>query len=119
MGLEGINSNTLRGLDAGRVIHSVPETSTKATVPSEARSTTTSPAPAGVETASRGVPKRLGAEQQLPPNTRLRVDEESNRIVAQILDENNEVVRQIPPEALLDLSTRFSRLEGLLFDRET
>jgi hypothetical protein len=70
------------------------------------------------ESEPRGVPRRIVVEQQLPPNTRLRVDEESNQIVAQILDENNEVVRQIPPEALLELSSKFNKLEGLLFDRE-
>lgn len=70
------------------------------------------------ENETRGVPRRIVVEQQLPPNTRLRVDEESNQIVAQILDENNEVVRQIPPEALLELSSKFNKLEGLLFDRE-
>lgn len=68
---------------------------------------------------ARGVPRRLGVQQPLPPNTRLRVDEESKQIVAQVLDENNEVIRQIPPEALLELSARFNRLEGLLFNRET
>lgn len=75
-------------------------------------------APVQGATEPRGVPRRIGVEQQLPPNTRLRVDEESNQIVAQILDENNEVVRQIPPEALLELSSKFNKLEGLLFDRE-
>lgn len=73
------------------------------------------------EAAARpsGVPRRLGVQQPLPPNTRLRVDEESKQIVAQVLDENNQVIRQIPPEALLELSARFNRLEGLLFNRET
>lgn len=68
--------------------------------------------------AERGVPRRLAVPQQLPPNTRFHVDEESNQVVVQILDENNEVIRQIPPEELLDLSTRITRLEGLLFNRE-
>lgn len=73
------------------------------------------------EAAARpsGVPRRLGVQQPLPPNTRLRVDEESKQIVAQVLDENNQVIRQIPPEALLELSVRFNRLEDLLFNRET
>lgn len=51
--------------------------------------------------------------------TRLRVDAETQRIVAQIVDENGEVIRQLPPEELLELSVRFRRLEGLLFNRET
>lgn len=50
---------------------------------------------------------------------RLRVDEESQQIVIQIVDKNNEVVKQIPPEDLLQLSQKFDRLQGLLFDQTT
>lgn len=49
-------------------------------------------------------------------STRIRVDKESNRIVTQIIDENNEVIRQTPPKELLELSARFKKLQGLLFD---
>lgn len=56
-------------------------------------------------------------QQEFPPNTRLYLDEESNRIVAQVLDENNEVIRQIPPQELLEISARFNRLEGIIFDQ--
>lgn len=56
--------------------------------------------------------------QEFPQNTRLHLDEESNRIVAQVLDENNEVIRQLPPQELLDISARFNRLEGILFNEQ-
>lgn len=114
MGLEAIESSGPRALDAAR--HPLPQT-TKAPAPT-ARATveTTGPDP---EKSVQGVPRHLGVQQQIPPNTRLHLDEESQQIVAQILDENNEVVRQIPPEALLELSARFNRLEGLLFNRES
>jgi uncharacterized FlaG/YvyC family protein len=118
MGVEGITSIPQRALDAGRVPN-VPEASAKSAA---SRLETRPEAPLDSPTAEpepRGVPQTLAVRQQLPPNTRLRVDEESNQIVAQILDENNEVVRQIPPEALLELSSKFNRLEGLLFDRES
>lgn len=62
------------------------------------------------------------AESRLKPlsgRTRLHVDEASNRVVAQILDENNEVVKQIPPEELLKIAARFRELQGLLFDEQT
>ena len=49
-------------------------------------------------------------------STRISVDKESNRIVTQIIGENNEVIRQTPPKELLELSARFKRLQGLLFD---
>ena len=57
-------------------------------------------------------------QKEFPPNTRLHLDKESNRIVAQVLDENNEVVRQLPPQELLDISARFNRLEGIIFDEQ-
>ena len=118
MGLDAINSDALRALAAER------NTSPQAAAPSSAREKSQEGATDAVEPVRNrpepsGVPRRLGVQQQLPPNTRLRVDKESNRIVAQILDENNEVVRQIPPEALLEISSRFNRLEGLLFNRES
>lgn len=113
MSVEMINSSVLR----------TPPETTRPGVTAEAaarpRAQEPEPqAPVQSVTEPRGVPRRIGVEQQLPPNTRLRVDKESNQIVAQILDENNEVVRQIPPEALLELSSKFNKLEGLLFDRE-
>lgn len=48
--------------------------------------------------------------------TRLRVDKGSKQIVAQIVNENNEVVKQIPPEELLKIAARFRELRGKLFD---
>lgn len=51
-------------------------------------------------------------------STRLRVDEATQRIVTQFVDESNNVVRQIPVEELLKISAQFRRLEGLLFDKE-
>ena len=50
--------------------------------------------------------------------TRLRVDERTKRIVAQFVDESNNVVRQLPPEELLRISAQFERLQGLLFDEK-
>jgi len=48
---------------------------------------------------------------------RLRVDEATNRIIAQVVDENNEVVRQIPPEDALRIAANTRHLLGLLFDK--
>ncbi len=81
----------------------------------EDRESSTSTAPSD---RFQGAIDSVIVHQQFPRNTRLRVDEASNRIVAQILDENNEVVRQLPPQELLDISARFNRLEGILFDEQ-
>lgn len=50
---------------------------------------------------------------------RMRIDKESHRVVAQLLNENNEVIRQIPPEEALEIAARFRRLQGMLFDERT
>ena len=47
---------------------------------------------------------------------RFGVDEATERLVAEIVDENNEVIKQIPPQELLDAVARFRRLQSLLFD---
>jgi len=49
----------------------------------------------------------------------MRIDKESHRVVAQLLNENNEVIRQIPPEEALEIAARFRRLQGMLFDERT
>jgi len=49
---------------------------------------------------------------------RLRIDEASKRIVAQIVNEDNEIIKQIPPEELLRIAARFRDLRGKLFDRK-
>ena len=120
MGLEAIDSSTRRALDTARLPDpKTGQTASHTPRPASRVEEAAPKPPAGVrvDVAERGVPRRLGVQQQLPPNTRLHLDEATQQIVAQILDENNEVVRQIPPEALLELSARFNRLEGLLFDR--
>jgi len=50
--------------------------------------------------------------------TRLRIDEGTKRIVAQIVNEDHEVIKQIPPEELLRIAARFRDLQGKLFDRK-
>mgnify|MGYP002619717268 CR=1 FL=1 len=51
---------------------------------------------------------------------RISVDESTGRVVTQILDsDTNEVVRQLPPEALLDVARRVADLVGLLINEES
>lgn len=49
--------------------------------------------------------------------SRIRVDQESKRIVVQVIGENNEVVRQIPAQELLEISAKGKQLQGLIFDQ--
>lgn len=49
---------------------------------------------------------------------RLRVDADTHRIIAEIIDENDKVVRQIPPEEALRIAAMTRQLLGLLFDQK-
>ena len=55
---------------------------------------------------------------QQPPRggMKLHVDDATDRVVATILDESREVIKQIPPEEQLDVIARTRALQGLLFD---
>lgn len=55
-------------------------------------------------------------EQRRRTGTRMRIDEVTRRIVGQLIDQNNEVIKQIPPQELLEIAAQFRRLQGLLFD---
>ena len=48
--------------------------------------------------------------------TRLRIDRESKRIIVQIVNDANEVIKQIPPEDLLRIASKIRQIQGLLFD---
>lgn len=49
---------------------------------------------------------------------RIRLDNESNRLVVQFLDEKNQVVKQIPMQELLEAAARMKDLEQQLFDEQ-
>ncbi len=59
-------------------------------------------------------------EKLKPPvtSTRLQVDKENQRIVIQILDEKNQVIRQIPPEEWLKFLSRWQKIQGLFFNEQ-
>ena len=50
--------------------------------------------------------------------TRLRIDSGTDQIVAQILNESKEVLKQVPPEEYLKVVSKVRRLKGLLFDEQ-
>ncbi len=49
-------------------------------------------------------------------STRLIVDEETNRIVIQVLDANNQVIKQVPPDEWLKFLSRWDKIQALFFD---
>jgi len=60
-----------------------------------------------------------GVTQRLNSEIRMNVDDDTGRVVAQIIDrETREVIRQVPLQELLDIAARLNDLVGLLFDAE-
>ncbi len=49
---------------------------------------------------------------------RLRIDDATSQVIAQIVNESNEVIKQIPPEESLRIAARFRQLTGMLFNQE-
>jgi flagellar protein FlaG len=49
----------------------------------------------------------------------MRMDEESKRIVVRIYDEEDQLIKQVPPEELLKIAQRLRELEGVFFDKHT
>lgn len=68
------------------------------------------------EQVQRAASSGEGVAKPFTSRPRLRIDESSNRVVAQIVNENNEVIKQIPPEEMLKISARMRRFVGLFFD---
>jgi len=46
-------------------------------------------------------------------------DKSTNQFVVQIVNENNEVIRQLPAEEALRIASRFKLVTGLIFDQST
>jgi flagellar protein FlaG len=44
-------------------------------------------------------------------------DERTGRVVCRVMDQEGEVIRQIPPEEMLELAAKMDEVAGLIFDR--
>ena len=69
------------------------------------------PRPAAEAIAARKASKTRGG-------TRLHIDEATNQVIAQIVNVNNEVIKQLPPEERLRIAMRFRQVVGLIFDKQ-
>ena len=73
--------------------------------------------PESVTRSSVGVrPASLNDSVRNRGGIRLHIDEGTNQVVAEIVDKNDEVVRQLPPEEALRVAERFREVIGLIFD---
>ena len=97
-------------MSAGRaaVQQQLPEEKAKQETPLNRRQDQGQVLPAASDTRNDALPASAGP--------RLRVDPASKKIVAQFVDEHGEVVRQVPPEALMELASAFDNVEGMFLD---
>ena len=56
--------------------------------------------------------------QNKPRGSRAYHDETTNRFVIEVVNGNNEVIRQIPLEEALESARRFKQLTGMIFNHE-
>jgi len=113
MGVPSVTGQELRALATPSVART-PAGGAPESAPKEvARSAPESPQPTQADATA---PKADSTIER--KGTRIRIDDGTKRIVAQILDENREVIKQIPPEDLLQIAARLRQLEGLLFDTD-
>ena len=78
---------------------------------------------AGSAPQEESVARALREEPRVPPRvtdraaTRIHVDEATERFVAEILDQDFEVIRQIPPEEQLQVIAKAREYAGVIFDQ--
>lgn len=109
MGVPSIAAQELRTHAAPPAVHT-PSRGAPDQTPTEA-------APADLHPATGQTHQPVERELSTVSGVRLHVDAETNRIIAQIVDENDNVVRQIPPEDALRIAAQTRELLGLLFDK--
>jgi uncharacterized FlaG/YvyC family protein len=115
----GVGSVKGQGLEA--LMRSAARTLSSRPHPADAGREAVPVARASPEPEAETVKREVKAAPKLEPHRatpRLRIDEASKRIIAQMVDENNSVVKQIPPEELLRIAARFRDLQGILFDKK-
>jgi hypothetical protein len=76
------------------------------------------------EAAPRPVPSEViealaaRTEANTRSASRIRLDDATDRVVVQILNSDNEVIKQFPPEELLDVLKKIRQVTGLILDRQ-
>ena len=121
MGVQGVDGQELRALSPATPVphrhRAPPEAHTEADAAAQARAE-----PPQRDTQEPRVvrgEKRGGQPAAVRrAGMRLRIDGPSKRIVAQIMDQNNQVIKQIPPAELLKIAAKFRDLQGILFDMD-
>jgi uncharacterized FlaG/YvyC family protein len=116
MGVQSIAGQGAQMPDPGLVAQTPPSRDGPESAPT--REAQSAPVPVRIE-----APKAPEASKPIEPHpapqrggTRMRVDSATKRLVTQIVDEMDQVIKQIPPEELLRIVARTRDLQALLFD---
>ncbi|NLD35393.1 MAG: flagellar protein FlaG [Desulfatiglans sp.] len=57
--------------------------------------------------------------QSIQRDLKIKVDENTGKIIVKVISrENGKVIREIPPDELLDLAARIEEMTGILFDEK-
>lgn len=115
MRVEGATAQFAKAADPSRPDAPAPQVSTAQPV-GNAQAVKASVVQLVEEQVRQAEEPREGVAPAPVSRSRIRVDEASNRYIAQVVNENNEVIKQYPPEAVLQFTARFRKLQGLLFD---
>jgi uncharacterized FlaG/YvyC family protein len=125
MGIERVSSDALRAIAAQSTPRTPPEGQARNVESAQLARQENRPESGAVRPATEQ--EKAPARQESKPileqpdapqraGTRMRVDEKIDRVIAQILDRNREVIKQIPPEEQVKLLNKIRETHGLLFD---
>ncbi|MDM7920278.1 MAG: flagellar protein FlaG, partial [Methanosarcina sp.] len=57
--------------------------------------------------------------QSIQRDLKIQVDEKTGRVIVKVISkESGKVIREIPPEEMLDLAARIEEMTGILFDEK-
>jgi len=86
---------------------------------------TSAPKPPDIVETSNARPSREAVDtviaqgqSKVRSGSRVHIDEETNQVVVEIVNSENEVIRQIPIEEALRLDILFKKITGLIFDQQ-
>ena len=118
MAIQGVSGQDLRALNALSPPRIPPDEGAQEKAPEQAPSDIRAgPEPREV-LAQRPEARTLELPGADRAGTRLRMDDGTDRIIAQIVGRQQEVIKQIPPAELLKIASRLRAFVGLLFDVE-
>ncbi len=111
-----------RALDEGRKISNVKKTNTSLSAIGTGKTENINAKATGysknsIETAAKDIAKEF--KDRLGYRIRINVDKDAEKIVVRVFDKKSDkLIKQIPPEEIVQVSKKIKEMCGLLFDKE-